>query len=126
MRILNIVESAYRATLEEQDDTILWLVRAMRGAGAQLSLLLRGNAVNYLTPGHDCSSLSIAGQKLGHPPVLDADVRAVAAHGVPVYVVREDLAERGLAPSGFASGIIAVSRAEVPALFERHERIWHW
>src|SRR6185503_14687153 len=72
MNTLCIVESAYRATLEEQDDTILWLVRAMRGAGAQLSLLLRGNAVNYLTPGHDCSSLSIAGQKLGHPPVLDA------------------------------------------------------
>jgi hypothetical protein len=126
MSTLCILECAYRGTLEEQDDTILWLVRALRGAGAQVSLLLRGNAVNYLTRGHDCSRLEIGGQKLGNPPVLDADVCAAAAQGVPVYVVREDLADRGLSPSGFASGIIAVSRADVAELFERHARIWHW
>jgi len=37
MHMLQIVESAYRATLEEQDDLVLWMTHAMRSAGAPLS-----------------------------------------------------------------------------------------
>ena len=47
MKVLQIVDSAYRTLVEEQDDTILWLTQSMHSAGAVLSVLLTGNAAYY-------------------------------------------------------------------------------
>lgn len=125
-RTLQIIETAYRATLEEQDDPIIWITHAFKGAGADLAVLLRGNAVNYVTQGQDASGLSFGDKKQTQPPKLAEDVAKLTAKGVPVYVVSDDLAERGLEGTDLIDGIEKVSRAGLPKLLGGFDRVWHW
>jgi predicted peroxiredoxin len=125
-KILNIVETAYRATLEEQDDTILWLTHMLKNAGADISILLRANAVNYGAKGQDASGLSFGDAKMTHPPEIDKDVQKIIEKGVPVYLVEEDAKERGLSDGDLVSGIKNVRRGDLPQLVDQHDQIWHW
>jgi sulfur relay (sulfurtransferase) DsrF/TusC family protein len=125
-KILNIVETAYRGTLEEQDDTVLWLTGALQNAGADMAVLLRGNAVNYVVKGQDTSGLAIGPVAFGNPPRIDEDVRALAQKGVTVFAVREDARDRGLDPGRVIEGIEFVSRNDLADLLEKYDQIWHW
>lgn len=125
-RILNIVETAYRATIEEQDDTVLWLSHMLKNAGADISILLRANAINYAVKGQDASGLAFGETKMTHPPEIDKDVEKMIEKGVPVYLVEEDARERGLSDMDFISGIKKVRREELPAIIDQHDQVWHW
>ena len=126
MAILSIVEQAYRATLEEQDDTILWINHMIRSAGAPLSLLLRGNAVNYAVKGQSAEGLTIGGVPFAHPPTLDHDLQALMDAGVSVYAVEEDMANLGIQKEEVLGGVTLVSQSGVARLFDAHDHIWHW
>ena len=126
MKVLQVIEAAYRATQEEQDDTIVWISHAMKGAGADLNVLLRGNAVNYAVNGQDASGLSFGDWQQTQPPNMVRDVGSLVEKGVEVYIAEEDLAERGLAGADLVAGVKRVSRGGIPSLFEAHGQIWHW
>ena len=126
MKALNIVETAYRATLEEQDDTILWITHAMKGAGADLAVLLRGNAVNYGVKGQDASGLSFGGEQQTQPPMLEDDVSKLVGKGVSVYYVSEDMAERGIGQSDLVEGLQPVKRSGLAQLLGQFDQVWHW
>lgn len=126
MKALNIVETAYRATLEEQDDPVVWITHAMKGAGADLGLLLRGNAVNYAVKAQRVDPLSFGARTQKSTPRLAEDVRGLIGKGVEVYIVKEDLTDRGLEGEELIAGLKTVRRAELPGLLEAHDQVWHW
>ena len=125
-KILNVVETAYRATIEEQDDTVLWLTHMLKNAGADISILLRANAVNYAVRGQDASGLAFGEAKMTHPPEIDKDVEKMIQKGVPVYLVEQDVNERGLSDADFVAGIKKVKREALPELIDQHDQVWHW
>jgi sulfur relay (sulfurtransferase) DsrF/TusC family protein len=125
-KILNIVETAYRATIEEQDDTVFWLSHMLKNAGADISVLLRANAVNYAVRGQDASGLSFGEMKMSHPPEIDKDLEKMIEKGVPLYVVEEDAGDRGLSDEELIGGIKKVKREALPELIDQHDQVWQW
>jgi sulfur relay (sulfurtransferase) DsrF/TusC family protein len=124
--VLNVIETAYRATLEEQDDTVVWFTHVMKGAGANVDVLLRGNAVNYAVGGQDASGLAFGERRQTQPPRLDEDVAKLIAKGVKVLIVDDDLRERGVERGELISGVEPIARAELPSLFAGFDQVWHW
>ena len=126
MKVLNIIETAYRATLEEQDDPIVWLLYAMKGAGADVDVLLSANAVNYAVEAQDASGLALASAAQTQPPQLAQDVANLARKGVTVYVVDEALQERGISGEELICGIQTLPRARIAELFAGYDQVWQW
>jgi len=126
-KTLNIVESAYRAVMEEQDDTILWLLAAMQGAGAQHTVVLRGNAVNYAVAGQGAPGLTIGGWKQTQAPRMDNDViDLIERRKIPVFVIDEDLAARGIERGELVPGIQLLSAKVLPQRMAEYELVSHW
>lgn len=125
MKILQIIESAYRATLEEQDDAALWLSHALKNNGADITFLLRNNAVNYsVRQNEKAPGLPTLGVE--HPPQFSEDLQKVQSKGAKICVWREDLEERGISAKALISGVEIVSADELRKLLDEHDYIFHW
>jgi hypothetical protein len=125
-KILQIVESAYRGTLEEQDDTVIWLSHIMKEAGSDLDILLRGNSIHYLIMRQDASGLIFGNKRQTQPPRIMDDISKIISKGVDVYFVLEDAFERGIDQEEMLLGVKKISRNEFPSLFLKYQHILHW
>ena len=125
-RILAVVTCAYRATLEEQDDPILWLTRAMRGAGAAIDVLLTGNAVSYGVRAQDASGLRFGEWQQAQPPRLADDSTALIESGASVLYAAADALERGIEPNELIEGLVPVQAGAVARLLSSYDQILWW
>jgi hypothetical protein len=125
-KILNVVDVAYRATLEEQDDPVLWIAHVLKTNGGDIHVLLRGAAVNYAVRTQDASGLSFGERRQTQPPRLAEDVAALVRKGIPVHYVQDDASERGIHATELVDGLIPIPRAQVSSLFHQYNQIWKW
>ncbi|MBA4099129.1 MAG: hypothetical protein C0484_20480 [Rhodospirillum sp.] len=126
MKVLNIVETAYRATLEEQDDPVVWILHAMKGAGADHSVVLSGNAVNYAVMAQGVPPLMFGDKVQKHAPRIAEQVASLVAKGVQVMVVRECLSARGIDEEELMDGLTLVKQGAVPKVMNGFDQVWHW
>ncbi len=125
-KILCVVETPYRGTLEEQDDATLWLTHALKKAGSEMGVLLRGNAVNYAVASQDPAGVVIGKLSIEHPCYPNKDLIKMKEAGIPVRVVREDAEERGISLKSLAKDFELISGNELPNLFSQYDQVWHW
>jgi hypothetical protein len=126
-KTLNIVESAYRAVMEEQDDTILWLLAAMQAAGAEHTVVLRGNAVGYAVAGQGAPGLIVGAWKQTQAPRMDRDLAdLLEKRKMPVFIVEEDMVARGIESKELIPGVRPISRAALPGMCAEHAVVSLW
>jgi hypothetical protein len=125
-RQLHVVENGYRATFEEQDDTVVWFCHAMRAAGAELDLLLSGNAVGYGVRAQEVAPLVFGSRRQRHAPDLAGDLASLTSKRVACFYVEEDAAERGIEAGELLEGLVPISRAKLAGLFARYDQVHRW
>lgn len=126
MKLLQVVEQAFRTLVEEQDDTILWLSQSLQKAGADMKILLIGNCAYYSVLKRRQPPLKIAGWKQKEPSDIYQDLDRLEAGGVGIYVTRSDLADRGLIGVPLHPGVRVISHLEVAGLYEEADLVWQW
>lgn len=102
------------------------MTHMLKNAGADISVLLRANAVNYAAKGQDASGLHFGELKMTHPPEIDKDVEKMIEKGVSIYLVEEDARERGLTDDDLLDGLRKIKRQGIPQLIDEHDQVWHW
>ncbi len=126
MKVLQVIQSAYRCTIEEQDDPVVWFIQVLETIGGDVDIVLRANAVNYAVKGQVVEGLSFGEWKQTFPAKLDEDLQQCLDKGIKVYAISEDISKRGIPEDKLLAGIEKISFKELPKLFENYEQVWHW
>ncbi|MEE8292724.1 MAG: DsrE family protein [Candidatus Tectomicrobia bacterium] len=125
-KVLSIIDTAYRATVEEQDDTVVWFSHILRQSGADITILLTGNAVNYAVCGQQPPALTFGSATIDFPPRLDQDLHQALDAGVKLVLVRDDADIRGIPVHILMPEVEQISRGQLADFLNGFDLVWHW
>lgn len=81
--------------------------------------------LNYAVLNQNAKGLRFGNRTVKGPDMV-RDIKAVIEKKVPLFVVTDDLAERGIPPSQVIPDIEQISRSAIAKLIESHDRILTW
>ncbi len=123
--ILSVLSHTEYGNLEDSD--IGLFASAFAPVASQnLTLLLREDAVNYAVRGQDGSGIRIAGGVVQPGFMIETDLQALQQTKIPVYVIREDLEERGIKQEDLIPGVRLLGKSELGKLVDRFDTVWNW
>ena len=125
--VLCICDQGYRASVEEQDDTVVWMAHMLqKQEGTTASLLLRGSAVNYANKAQRSVPVSFGEWTQKEPADFPRDLGRFQADGGRIFVLKEDVAAYGLGDGDLIDGVQSVALGEVAGLVAEHDNISFW
>jgi sulfur transfer complex TusBCD TusB component (DsrH family) len=124
-KILSILSHTEYGNLEDSDIGLFASAFAPV-AGQQLALVLREDAVNYAVRGQDGTGINIAGTVIQPGFLIETDLASLNQSSIPVYAIREDLEERGIAATDIIDGVKLMSQNELGKLVDQFDSIWNW
>ncbi len=74
----------------------------------------------------ECPTLDIGETRISHPARPNEDIARMQEKGVNVYVVRDDIEERGIDEKNCVAGIQLIRTRDLGNLMEEHDQVWHW
>lgn len=124
-KILSVLSHTEYGNLEDSDIGLFASAFAPV-AGQQMTLLLSEEAVNYAVRGQDGTGIKIAGAAVQPGFLIETDLASVTQANIPVHVVQEDLAERGIKQEDLVQGVKLVSRKELGRFVDQFDTVWNW
>jgi sulfur relay (sulfurtransferase) DsrF/TusC family protein len=124
-KILSVLSHTEYGNLEDSDIGLFASAFAPV-AGARMTILLAEDAVNYGVRGQEGTGIKIAGAPVQPGFLIETDVQSVQEAKIPVYALREDLEERGLAQHDLVPGLTLLSRREYGKFVDQFDVVWNW
>ena len=123
--ILSVLSHTEYGNLEDSDIGLFASAFAP-ATGNQMTILLSEDAVNYALRGQDGTGIKIAGGTVQPGFLIETDIQSVQDSKIPVYALREDLEERGIAEGDLVKGVKLLRRNELGKFVDQFDSVWNW